>query len=502
MTLLRYIVGASCLLTCASLGCGGGNAPAAGTKVAKAPPAPTPPPPPPPVAPSAAAGSSARLLAPSAQARDMPNWAGQRSDEPFDVKAYLASRTAPPDNAAPLYLSALTNLSRDLGGQQAGALEDQIKLLADVEKLAAGSVPAQQIEQVLAAAAAALRQIDAAQAKPRCVFVTGLTVDTTLSHAMASRNVPRLSVLQLHQARSKRDFGLAEAAIRQGLRMSRDLRPRGPLVCQLVSIASDTQLLMGIERLSLNDPALTPDQCDRLLALLVEHQKQGLNRVDEGLKMEYLASRNAIQDVQTGRLSMQQVVEAIGAGGDRNNTPGHYPRLNFDAEVAACNRLFGMVVAEVRESPTAVQNSDQFRRELDKLAADAKAARPTTQQTGQSNVPVLVYMLVAGIEAVRDADRRGTANLAGLQMLIALRRYQLEHGSLPASLDAAAAETVLKKTPIDPYSGAALRYATVAGRPTIYSIGKDLKDDGGKSDWKHGTQPGDYLFALHPSGPM
>ena len=63
-------------------------------------------------------------------------------------------------------------------------------------------------------------------------------------------------------------------------------------------------------------------------------------------------------------------------------------------------------------------------------------------------------------------------------------------------LDAAAAETALKTTPIDPYSGQPLRFTTVAGRPTIYSVGKDMKDDGGLADWKFGAQPGDYLFVL------
>ncbi len=415
------------------------------------------------------------------------------------MKAFLASHAPPTDNAAPLYLAALAGISRELGGEQSGALDEQIKNVADVDRLASGAVPAQQIEQVLAGAAAVIGRLDAAQARPHCVFMTGLTVDTTLAHAMAARNVPRLSVIQLQHSRNNRNFGLAEDAIRRGLRMSRDLRPRAPLVCQLVSIANDSQLLLGIERISLNDPHLTPEQCDRLLALLLEHQKQGLSRVEEGLKMEYISARSAIHDIQTGRLSMQQLVALLSGPGNLSQGAGQYPRYNFDAEIAACNRVFGIVIAEVRDSPGSVKNSDRFRREVGQLSANAKAAAPATRQTGQSEVPVIVLMLVAGTDAIRDADRRATANLVGLQMLTALRRYQIKHGSLPASLDSAAAETALKSTPIDPYSGSALRYAVVAEKPTIYSIGKDLKDDGGQADWKQGTQPGDYLFVLTQS---
>jgi len=43
-----------------------------------------------------------------------------------------------------------------------------------------------------------------------------------------------------------------------------------------------------------------------------------------------------------------------------------------------------------------------------------------------------------------------------------------------------------------------MRYAVVAEKPTVYSIGKDFKDDGGQVDARLGVQPGDYLFVLTP----
>jgi hypothetical protein len=83
-------------------------------------------------------------------------------------------------------------------------------------------------------------------------------------------------------------------------------------------------------------------------------------------------------------------------------------------------------------------------------------------------------------------------------MLVALRRYEIVHRQLPATLADAAGQTSLKSVPIDPYSGKPLRFALLDGKPIVYSLGKDLKDDGGRTDWKFGAQPGDYLFVLTP----
>jgi len=106
-------------------------------------------------------------------------------------------------------------------------------------------------------------------------------------------------------------------------------------------------------------------------------------------------------------------------------------------------------------------------------------------------------MILAGpIGLIDDADRRARTNLAALQMLVALKRYEITHGHLPANLDTAAGETALKTIPTDPYSQSPLKYSVINGKPTIYSVGKDLKDDGGKVDWNLGKQPGDFLFVL------
>jgi hypothetical protein len=91
------------------------------------------------------------------------------------------------------------------------------------------------------------------------------------------------------------------------------------------------------------------------------------------------------------------------------------------------------------------------------------------------------------------------ANLHGLETLAAVRRWQITHrgavgGSLPRNLAAACREAGLKAVPIDPFSGQPMKFVVRDGRPVVYSVGKDGKDDGGTVDSKNDTQPGDLIY--------
>jgi hypothetical protein len=62
---------------------------------------------------------------------------------------------------------------------------------------------------------------------------------------------------------------------------------------------------------------------------------------------------------------------------------------------------------------------------------------------------------------------------------VALKRFQLQHGKLPETLDELAPE-FFRFVPIDPYDGKSLRYHPNAdGTYLLYSVGDDGKDDGG-----------------------
>jgi hypothetical protein len=117
-------------------------------------------------------------------------------------------------------------------------------------------------------------------------------------------------------------------------------------------------------------------------------------------------------------------------------------------------------------------------------------------QPRAANLPMAV-LLSGPIEPFYKAVTRANARLNGYRCLVAVKLWQLENGSYPKDLEAAVKAAGMNEIPADPYSdGGKIHLADINSRPVIYSVGSDLKDDGGRRDWKYGQQPGDFLFPL------
>jgi hypothetical protein len=67
---------------------------------------------------------------------------------------------------------------------------------------------------------------------------------------------------------------------------------------------------------------------------------------------------------------------------------------------------------------------------------------------------------------------------AATRILLAMKAYKLEKGKLPATLAELVPE-YLDSVPLDDYDGQPMRYN--ATKKVVYSVGKDLKDDGGST---------------------
>ena len=98
----------------------------------------------------------------------------------------------------------------------------------------------------------------------------------------------------------------------------------------------------------------------------------------------------------------------------------------------------------------------------------------------------------AAVAARADA-RHGLAYIA-----VAAARYRAEKGRLPETLEVLVPD-YLAAVPRDPFDGKTLRMVTRDGRLVFYSVGQDLKDDGGAlfDDEKH---TGDLTFSLGAAG--
>jgi len=66
-----------------------------------------------------------------------------------------------------------------------------------------------------------------------------------------------------------------------------------------------------------------------------------------------------------------------------------------------------------------------------------------------------------------------------LQADLAVRLFEREHGQPPASL-AELVPVYLDTVPVDRYSNQPLRYHVAGGQFTLYSVGRDHRDNGGR----------------------
>ena len=92
--------------------------------------------------------------------------------------------------------------------------------------------------------------------------------------------------------------------------------------------------------------------------------------------------------------------------------------------------------------------------------------------TGQ----ILYNMLMPALTPALAKKSQSDAELQATRTILALRAYQLTHGKLPADLNALVPE-FLDSVPVDDFDGQPLRY--LPEQKTVYSVGENLKDDGG-----------------------
>jgi hypothetical protein len=102
---------------------------------------------------------------------------------------------------------------------------------------------------------------------------------------------------------------------------------------------------------------------------------------------------------------------------------------------------------------------------------------------------VLVRALIPAISKVAEADRRKAADVCTLGALLAVERYRLKKGKWPANLEELKPD-FLTAVPLDPFDGKPLRYVKRPDGVTVYSVGHDGTDDGGKIDRSKPLGPG------------
>jgi len=458
-----------------------------------------------------------------------PTW--NDANVPFDLGAFFR---APPaeENAAPLYLAAFIEFSKaemmalfpTLPEQErrewyraAQELSEEERRLEDAWEKDPQSVDNVAVDAWLANYNVGFEKLAAAQRRPKCVFQTGLSFHSLLPHNQAARQVARVVEWRTRRDLQRRELDRPIQDLKTLLRLSRDLQARAPAVAHLVSVAVDYRCC-ELVRMILNAPGIDARKCDRLIVLLAEHESKTMDRLLEANRTEYVVSRQTLHDLQhrTGSFDPQSMNKLWGISGDVTSPlacikiftdlGGYNPQKtailtarleesllpgawqggkmlsdeNYAKEVEALNRFFASILALAKQP--------EFLRQG---AGEIKAAEAPLRET------TLAGFFIPPESALLQAFCRNEARLRGTQCLVALARWQLEHADAPRDLETVIKAAGLSSVPIDPWSGQPLRMALVAGKPAIYSVGPDGKDDEAQVEWKVTTDaPGDFIFRL------
>jgi hypothetical protein len=270
----------------------------------------------------------------------------------------------------------------------------------------------------------------------------------------------------------------AIADIGLGLRLSRDLRPRGYIISQLVSIALDSVILQSPVSKILAAPGLTIAQCDHLLQILAQHSDEAVDSLSEGFRCEYVTLRDILHRYEMG----SETVAALMLDEQVHTVLEGFTAADFEAEVDALNRFFRPLV---ERRPRPIGEYAQTAPDQQRAATELKA----------------LSSLLAAVPQFVEACRRDLTRIPGTRCLVAVRRWQLDHdGKSPPNLSAACKAAGMNGVPIDEYSptGEPLRYITIDGDFVVYSVALDGADDGAKMDWNFGRSAGDWIFRLSP----
>lgn len=227
-----------------------------------------------------------------------------------------------------------------------------------------------------------------------------------------------------------------EEALRNGLtllRLDRHFQREPMLVAYLVSVAVQS---MGIEQVSgaLDDGAVGNELHDEVEAEVSKHLK----------------SEAWVTTLKSERAyGIDSFREFRGLG-----LPGAFKRDECD--------YLKRMAAEIE-----IGTAPRYKVEtaLAQMAADSQGAGTLTQ------------MILPALEAAREAQLRSRVRLQCLSVLNALTRQDREEETAPPSLDDLNLPDEIK---LDPYNGQPLKIKRVESGWIVYSVGPNLKDDGGK----------------------
>ena len=187
------------------------------------------------------------------------------------------------------------------------------------------------------------------------------------------------------------------------------------------------------------------------------------------MRAEYKADVGSLANIRDGKIIDDQ-------------TGKYYPRptrlwptFNFSKTKA----LFaGGYLTLLKAAPLHYKDAEDILKDNDSKLPDFlhRSSPVSLIFSGNAAGQVMYYLMMPAIGESLAKKSQADVQLQATRTILALRAYELTHANLPPDLSALVPE-FLDEVPVDDFDGQPLRYS--AEKKIVYSVGQNLKDDGG-----------------------
>ncbi|MFM8360746.1 MAG: hypothetical protein ACKOET_19525 [Verrucomicrobiota bacterium] len=387
-------------------------------------------------------------------------------------------------NAAPLVVEAVGQL-RPLAGRKSPYVDARADPLRRGEPW-----PADQRESLAALVrtnAEALGLLRAALERPESRYAVNLNqgFNAPLPHVDGVRLAARHLRAAAMAAVLAGDLDAAERRIEEQLKLAGTLAPEPLVISQLVRMAI-LQIAVQTLQDALSQGRFPADPLRRMAAAFAASVPRGA--MERGLIGEMCLGGDFFRTPasQSG---------LVGGGAPSAVFLGAYGLLGLRAadEVYFLVTMRDMIEASPLEGPVRLGRMDEI---------EARLARDRARRWP---VHLLSGMLLPAFTKFADKAASAEAMVVAAQVACALEGYRVARaGTLPERLESLVPEW-LAAVPADPFDGQPLRYLRQGAGYTVYSVGEDRKDSGGR-ERPRGGKPGppestDLTFTVERRGP-
>ncbi len=242
---------------------------------------------------------------------------------------------------------------------------------------------------------------------------------------------------------------------------------------------------IGLERLRMTIPKLTlsPDKLKNYIAE-IEKFKENEEGLIRAMKMEYILLTNTkskIDKIFFGELSKEELKKL-----DMEDVYFEIKGTTYFNYLYKPNQTQKIFAQYYRNF---IDNAKKDCNEIKVVKIKPLAPHSKIKMLFTENVIGKVFhdISMANLSGILEKKCLEDFSINGTQLLMAIRAYQIETGKLPSSLKDLTPK-YLSEIPKDPFNGK-LKY--LPDKKIIYSVGKNLKDEGGsdKGSWRTMSDP-------------